>query len=212
MDREFHNPYIVMNKYDEVPYKLPSDLDMSITPEDFSRLDKVMTAVARGVRLAIVQKIWHGYQKCAYLFSPIEPTGRFRLQLDFFTDFSVKGTPALISYRDIQQNTRRYGRFTIPSYRMEYVFLLMRRIFKDDFDAEHLAPIQEAVKGDKNGCFSYLESYFGSEIATRVNRYVEQNDIAQLQEMRVELWKSLQRLSRNSSRGCLLYTSPSPRD
>lgn len=84
---------------------------------------------------------------------------------------------------------------------MEYVFLLMRRIFKDDFDAEHLAPIQEAVKGDKNGCFSYLESYFGSEIATRVNRYVEQNDIAQLQEMRVELWKSLQRLSRNSSRG-----------
>ena len=53
MDREFHNPYIVMNKYDEVPYKLPSDLDMSITPEDFSRLDKVMTAVARGVRLAI---------------------------------------------------------------------------------------------------------------------------------------------------------------
>ena len=201
MDREFHNPYIVMNKYDEVPYKLPSDLDMSITPEDFSRLDKVMTAVARGVRLAIVQKIWHGYQKCAYLFSPIEPTGRFRLLLDFFTDFSVKGTPALISYRDIQQNTRRYGRFTIPSYRMEYVFLLMRRIFKDDFDAEHLAPIQEAVKGDKNGCFSYLESYFGSEIATRVNRYVEQNDIAQLQEMRVELWKSLQRLSRNSSRG-----------
>ena len=60
MDREFHNPYIVMNKYDEVPYKLPSDLDMSITPEDFCRLDEVMTTVARGVRLAIVQKIWHG--------------------------------------------------------------------------------------------------------------------------------------------------------
>ncbi len=201
MDREFHNPYIVMNKYDEVPYKLPSDLDMSITPEDFGRLDEVMTAVARGVRLAIVQKIWHGYQKCAYLFSPVECTGRFRLQLDFFTDFSVKGTPALISYRDIQQNTRHYGRFTIPSYRMEYVFLLMRRIFKDDFDAEHLATIQGAMKGDKNGCFGYLESYLGSEIATRVNRYVEQNGITQLQKMRVELWKSLQCLSRNKSKG-----------
>ena len=70
-----------------------------------------------------------------HVLSPIEPEGRFRLQLDFFfTDFSVKHTPLLISYKDMQVETRKYGRFTVPSYRMEYVFLLMRRIFKNDFD------------------------------------------------------------------------------
>lgn len=201
MNREFHSPYIVMNKYDEVPYKLPSDLDMSITPEDFSRLDKVMTAVARGVKLAIVQKIWHGYQKCAYLFSPIESKGRFRLQLDFFTDFSVKGTPLLISYKDMQQDTRCYGRFTIPSYRMEYVFLLMRRIFKNDFDAEHLAPIQTAMNGDKDGSTAYLKSFIGDELATKVNQYVEQNEIGKLQALRPELWRKMQLLSKKRSRG-----------
>ena len=141
MDNEFNNPYIVMNKYDEVPYKLPSDLDMCITPEDFNRLDIIIPSIAKGIHLIVVQKIWHGYQKCAYILSPAAPQTPFRLQLDFFTDFSVKHTPRLISYEDMQTDTRRYGRFTVPSYRMEYVFLLMRRIFKNDFDEEHFSVI-----------------------------------------------------------------------
>ena len=159
MDEEFSNPYIVMNKYDEVPYKLPSDLDMCITPDDFARLDNILSKVAKGIKLSIVQKIWHGYEKCAYILSPLEPKERFRLQLDFFTDFSVKNTPLLISYKDMQKETRQYGRFTIPNYRMEYVFLLMRRIFKNDFDAEHLKPIQDAMNGNKTEAFAFLYKY-----------------------------------------------------
>ena len=134
MDNQFLHPYVVMNKYDEVPYQLPSDLDMCITPDDFERLDTIVQNIAKGIGLIIVQKIWHGYMKCAYILSPLTPKERLRLQLDFFTDFSVKHTPLLISYTDLQSETRKYGRFTVPSYRMEYVFLLMSRIFKDDFD------------------------------------------------------------------------------
>ena len=46
MDNEFQHPYVVMNKYDEVPYQLPSDLDMSVTPEDFQRLDTIVQNIA----------------------------------------------------------------------------------------------------------------------------------------------------------------------
>lgn len=56
MDNEFNNPYIVMNKYDEVPYKLPSDLDMCITPEDFNRLDIIIPSIAKGIHLIVAQK------------------------------------------------------------------------------------------------------------------------------------------------------------
>ncbi len=201
MDKEFTDPYIIMNKYDEVPYKLPSDLDMCITPNDFARLDSILSSIAKGIQLVIVQKIWHGYQKCAYILSPLEPTGRFRLQLDFFTDFSVKKTPLLISYKDMQKETRQYGRFTIPNYRMEYVFLLMRRIFKNDFDAEHIAPIQAAMNGDKDGCFAYLHNYLDHTIADNVNRLVEQDDWKSLQAIRSQLWQKLQSLSHKQSRG-----------
>lgn len=201
MDKEFRHPYIVMNKYDEVPYKLPSDLDMSITPEDFNRLDTIIPNIAKGINLIIVQKIWHGYQKCAYMLSPIEPEGRFRLQLDFFTDFSVKHTPLLISYKDMQVETRKYGRFTVPSYRMEYVFLLMRRIFKNDFDKEHFSAIQKAMTGDKEGCFSYLKNFFDITTADQINNYVERGDAIRLKAIQPILWKKLQTLSRKNSWG-----------
>lgn len=201
MDKEFIDPYIVMNKYDEVPFQLPSDLDMSITPRDFLRLDKIIAKVAKGINLVIVQKIWHGYQKCAYLLSPLEPQGRFRLQLDFFTDFSVKATPLLISYNDMQIETRTYGRFTVPSYRMEYVFLLMRRIFKNDFDKAHLVPIQSAMNGDKSGAKDYLANYFDKVTANKINSLVESGNVVALQEMRNELWRELQKLSKKRSRG-----------
>lgn len=201
MDNEFQHPYVVMNKYDEVPYQLPSDLDMSITPDDFHRLDTIVQNIANGIGLIIVQKIWHGYMKCAYILSPLTPKERFRLQLDFFTDFSVKHTPLLISYTNLQSETRHYGRFTVPSYRMEYVFLLMRRIFKDDFDEEHFAAISKTVSGDKEGCFSYLKQFFDNDTADMINLYVDNNDIEGLRQLRPVLWKKLRQLSRRNSRG-----------
>lgn len=201
MDREFKSPYVVMNKYDEVPYKLPSDLDICITPSDFNRLDAIIPVISKGINLLVVQKIWHGYEKCAYIFSPSAPQERFRLQLDFFTDFSVKHTPLLISYKDMQTETRRYGRFTIPSYRMEYVFLLMRRIFKNDFDEEHVDAIRKAMEGDKENCFSYLKKYLDCTTADQVNKYIENNNIEALKAMRPTLWKKIQNLSKRNSRG-----------
>ena len=201
MDNQFLHPYVVMNKYDEVPYQLPSDLDMCITPADFERLDTIVQNIAKGIGLIIVQKIWHGYMKCAYILSPLTPKERFRLQLDFFTDFSVKHTPLLISYTDLQSETRKYGRFTVPSYRMEYVFLLMRRIFKDDFDKEHFVAISKAVCGDKEGCFSYIKHFFDNDTAEKINLYVNNNDINGLKQFRPVLWKKLQQLSRRNSRG-----------
>lgn len=205
MDKEFDDPYVVMNKYDEVPYALPSDLDMSITIHDFYRLDSILTKVAQGIGLVIVQKIWHGYQKCAYLLSPLNPKGRFRLQLDFFTDFSVKNTPLLIDYREMQKEVRTYGRFKVPSYKMEYVFLLMRRIFKNDFDNEHLAPIVQALNGDRSGAKSYLSKYFDQSTSDRLNTLVETENIKGLQEMRDELWRKLKKLSKKRSRGKYLF-------
>ena len=67
MERVFQDKYILMNKYDEVPYQLPSDLDIDITQRDFDKLDQYVIEIAKHTQLAIVQKIWHNYRKCAYI-------------------------------------------------------------------------------------------------------------------------------------------------
>lgn len=201
MDGIFIDKYIVMNKYDEVPEKLPSDLDMSITPRDFKRLDYIMIQVSKSSRLSIIQKIWHGYQKCAYIFSPLTPQEPFRLQLDFFTDFSVKNTPKLIPFQEIQLKTRRYGRFIIPDYPMEYVFLIMRRIFKNDFDIEHTEIIRNILVQDESGCINYLASYLGKEKSIEISRLIKNIDVVLLQGNRDRFFKELKKLSKQQSKG-----------
>ena len=63
MDRVFQDKYILMNKYDEVPYQLPSDLDIDITQRDFDKLDQYVIEIAKHTQLAIVQKIWGSPEK-----------------------------------------------------------------------------------------------------------------------------------------------------
>lgn len=199
MDDEFQDRYVVMNKYDEVPYKLPSDLDMSVTPRDFARLDTLMTHVSQRSGLLLVQKIWHGYQKCAYVFTPAAPTGRFRLQLDFFTDFSVKHTPRLIAWQEIQRSTRRYGRFTVPDYPVEYTFLLMRRVFKDDFDKEHVEAVRLPFAQDEARCRDRVARVFSASLCERLNALVAAGDDEALRSLRPELWQELRRYSKRQS-------------
>ena len=131
---EIFTSFVVMNKYDELPDTLPSDIDIAIPIEDYNRLDSLVGQIGQRTNLVITQKIWHNYRKCAYILTPLHITERFRLQLDFFADFSVKATPLLITEKELQSKTRTYGRFKVPDYDVEFVFLLMRRIFKNDFD------------------------------------------------------------------------------
>lgn len=199
MDEEFLDKYVVMNKYDEVPYKLPSDLDMSVTPRDFVRLDGLMTHVAQRSGLLLVQKIWHGYQKCAYVFTPAAPTERFRLQLDFFTDFSVKRTPRLIAWQEIQRSTRQYGRFTVPDYPVEYVFLVMRRVFKDDFDVEHVQAVRLPFAQDEARCRSRAAQVFPEPLCEQLNALVAAGDAVALRVLRPALWQELRRYSKRQT-------------
>lgn len=201
MDKIFIDQYVIMNKYDEVPYKLPSDLDIDVTQRDFERLDEIVTKISQYTGLVITQKIWHNYRKCAYILSPLRINKRFRIQLDFFSDFSVKSTPLLIPYQIIQSNTRKYGRFTVPSYSMEYVFLLMRRIFKNDFDREHCEIIANVLKNDIENIKFFSYAYFGEQNGELIAKFLLNNDIDSLQKLRPRLWKNLKKFSKHNSRG-----------
>lgn len=75
--------YVVMNKYDELPDTLPSDIDIAISNKDFANLDRILGVVANKTGLVITQKIWHNYKKCAYILMPLRVDEPFRLQLDF---------------------------------------------------------------------------------------------------------------------------------
>lgn len=49
--------YVVMNKYEELPDTLLSDIDIAVSVEDFSRLDIIVGLVGSRTKLIVTQKI-----------------------------------------------------------------------------------------------------------------------------------------------------------
>lgn len=191
--------YVLMNKYDTIPNELPSDLDFSISQEHFDLLDNIIPEIAKACKLAVVQKIWHGYRKCAYILSPLDVTEPFRLQLDFFTDFSVKNTPLLIPNDIILKSTRKYGRYTVPSYDLEYIFLCLRRIYKNDFDKEKLIPIRSALLNEPEKCKKAAKKLWGEALGKQMAEAILDEDVETLQRFRNALWEKTRLKSKENS-------------
>jgi hypothetical protein len=194
--------YVVMNKYDELPDQLPSDIDIAVAASDFGKLDTVVGLIGNVTNLVITQKIWHNYQKCAYILIPLHVNERFRLQLDFFADFSVKSTPLLITSSELQSKTRKYGRFSVPDYDIEFVFLLMRRIYKNDFDLEHCRILKNIlINNNMEKIVEYTNNYINIETTKMIIKNLLDNNVEGMQKMRTELWQLLRKLSKEKSKG-----------
>lgn len=200
LDREMKS-YVVMNKYDELPDTLPSDIDIAVSDEDFTRLDQIVGVVGNRTGLVITQKIWHNYKKCAYILTPLHVKEPFRLQLDFFADFAVTSTPLLIRNEELMTRTRTYGRFTVPEYDLEFVFLFMRRIYKNDFDDEHCDILRNVLVVCPDRIENYCSQYFSHEVVNAVIFSLLNQDYDTVREKRGELWKQLRELFYCNSRG-----------
>jgi len=130
--------YCIVNNYENLPEFIPSDVDIAIEPTSFKNIDTFVAEIAEKHDVKIVQKIWHGYKKCAYIMSPINLDERFRLQLDFFTDFSARGYPCLITHEQLLNDRRPFKSFFIPSPAVEALMLYMRRVIKNDIKTSHI--------------------------------------------------------------------------
>lgn len=194
LDRELDR-YVIMNNYAELPYRLPSDIDICICQDDFRRLDAIVQKVSKAADLLITQKIWHNYRKCAYILTPLCVTEPFRLQLDFFSDFSVKATPLLITDHEMLSKTRRVGRFIVPDDEMEFIFLLLRRIYKGDFDTAHCMVLYEILLKDEDAVVSYASKYLPLPLIKTVAELIKRQETAELMNLRPRLWHEVRKLS-----------------
>ncbi len=70
-----------------------------------------------------------------------------------------------------------YGRYPVPSHEIEYVFLLMRRVFKNDFDDEHCKSIRGALEGNIDGCIETSKKYFPSNKADLIAEHILNNNL-----------------------------------
>lgn len=147
LDRFFHYfnqhkvEYCVMNNYESLPHVITSDVDIVVSHSFFPQLDYYLMLFAEQSGVGIVQKLWHGFNKCAYILSPTN-SNAFRLQLDFFCDYTAKGFYRVIPSAVILSRRVSFHTFYIPDSYTEFLFLLCRRIIKGDWTEDNFSKIR----------------------------------------------------------------------
>jgi thymidylate kinase len=188
--------YCVMNNYQTMPEEIPSDVDIAIESRWFKRLDPLLINFAKKNDVVITQKIWHGYRKCAYILSPLFLEEAFRLQLDFFADFSTKKYPNLISNENLLRNRRLYKNFFVPSPEIEAPFILMRRIVKNDLKTSHLLILKVLLEA--SSAARTIKEFMGEKASRSLISMIEKGDASSFQSNLKDYREALKKLSRKN--------------
>jgi hypothetical protein len=181
--------YAVMNNYEDLPAVIPSDIDITVPADFFAILDGFILEFADLTGSRIVQKLWHGNKKCAYI---VGTTGRGFLQLDFFVSFSTKSAPSLISHDDLIAGAWLCNGFRVPHPKVELLFIVMRRLFKNDWSERHCSRIAE-LRARITEEVWLMEPYewLGQTIQLAIS-----GDLKGVKSRRAGDWKQLRRTAR----------------
>lgn len=196
-NHEIH--YCIMNNYENMPEFIPTDVDIAIDKKTFKKLDSILIDIAEKHSVKIIQKIWHGYFKCAYILSPLNIDKRFRLQLDFFRDFSTRWFPKLIPNEVLLHGRKPFKNFFIPSPEVEALFLFMRRVIKNDLSLRHLEKLRFLINNNRKGVEQKFVDAFGKELADKVIHLIETGDLSFFQNNLKEYRQSLKKRSRKNT-------------
>jgi hypothetical protein len=169
--------YCVMNNYEEMPEVISSDVDIAIDKTTFAALDSLIIMLAKKHDVAITQKIWHGYNKCAYILSPLVTERYFWLQLDFFVDFCAQGFPNLMPINVMLTGKRPYKNFFVPIPEVEVSFVLQRRIFKGDCQQAHVESLYNLYSKKPESVYKSVMDVFCKTAGILLIDFIKTKDI-----------------------------------
>ncbi len=125
--------YCVLHSYDQIPQNVKSDIDIAIDKQGINKLDSIINKVSKNNGAKLIQKLHYDVPLCYYYIiaynSEIEPP--YFIQLDFYQDNLGIG---VIEYQQqlYSKIVRNTGFFNIPEPSKEIVYLIIKRIMKQN--------------------------------------------------------------------------------
>lgn len=167
--------YCVQNKYEQMPEKIPSDIDIMYRNCNEKELDLAIRKISKETGLIITQKIVQDYREYTYILSYPIPRERFQLQLDFYNVISHGKYHNLLLSKDLLDRRIKYKNFYIPSPEDEIIYILIRRTLKKDFNGEHLKKI--ATLYDEKEHKDLIINKFGEDVLTLLEKMINKNNV-----------------------------------
>jgi len=173
--------YCVMSKYEKLPERIETDVDIAIDKLDLRTLDKLIMKLAKNNELEVVQRMHHAWHAYLYILSPVKSYNLFHLKLDFLIDFSYRLFPPLLTNEILLKNRRPYKNFFVPDFKIEALYIVLRRVLKADANLEHMQRLKKLYCKDSKGIEGIFKDYFNQKISKELIRIIKNEDIQSFQ-------------------------------
>lgn len=168
--------YCIQNKYEIMPEKIPSDIDMMYRNASEADLDKIVQKIAKETELLITQKIVQSHYEFTYILSYPVPNSFFQLQLDFYETVSFGKFWNVVPGKDLLDNKRFYKCFFIPSPYDELRYLWIRRTIKNKIDYSYIEQSKQLIEQIPN-YHQHLKENFGNELANIIVEIIKTENL-----------------------------------
>ena len=129
MNIEFKDQWCVLHSYESLPYFSKSDVDMAFSGNDISKLEALITTVAKKSNWQLYQKLWYDVKKCFYYVLKKNNEDVF-LAIDFLIDNDGIGKYGFKTSL-LTQNCNWYQEvIPIPNHEIACCYKLIKRIVK----------------------------------------------------------------------------------
>ena len=120
--------YCVLHSWDNLPDKLPNDLDLAVPDRDKSRLLPVFEGL-RAKGYVPIQAVSHSVNGTFYTFCWVEGSALKLAAVDIVSEHR-RGGLTLAGAEEMVANRQRHGAFWIASPQIEFPYLLAKKFFK----------------------------------------------------------------------------------
>ena len=168
--------YCIQNGYEDLPYSIPTDIDIFYRNSSEKQLDGIVTEAAKNANLLVVQKIAMGYYHFVYWLTPSLPDPSFQLELDFQSELSLRSMPHYYIPNELLDHKKSFRNFYIPSPFDEIIYTLLRRTVKQNFEEKHLATIKRAFASDPQDIERRIHHTFNEDMASHILELIRSNN------------------------------------
>jgi thymidylate kinase len=160
--------YCLLGGYEQLPFRLDSDIDFMVCDEDFERLPQFLKLLAEKLEYRLIQAIQHEATACYYIIANSEPGKVAYLHPDSCSDYHRKKRRWLIAEDVLQRRKWHPNGFWVPSSADAFSYYLIKRVSKRSLEAKHCRQLSQIFNEDPSGCSEAIARRFPPSATQRI--------------------------------------------
>jgi thymidylate kinase len=192
--------YCILTGYEQFPRSFDTDIDFMVDSADFNRMPSIVNQLAQETGTQLFQSVQHELSARAFFLVSQSGPRLAVVQPDSTSDYRHFGSLWLSAKEILAARRWHANGFWIPAPAHEFIYYLIKRLNKRDFNAQHGLKLHHLYAEDTQSSDQLLARFWSAEKARLLSSMAASGNWADLQ---MNLGSFRDELMRNTSESFL---------